>query len=77
MASNIGVINQMRADVGKSIKRSFMFTECFIISGPQMGIGQVGSGITSRDLTCSWAPRSPILTDIGLDSFLAPGIAMG
>jgi len=54
-----------------------MFAECFIISGPQMGIGQVGSGITSRDLTCSWAPRSPILTDIGLDSFSAPGIAMG
>jgi hypothetical protein len=77
MASNIGVIKQMRADVGKSIKKSFMFTECFIISKPQMGIDQVGSGIASQDPTCSWASRSPILTEIGLDSFLAPAIAMG
>jgi hypothetical protein len=77
MASNIGVIKQIRADVGKSIKKSFMFTECVIISEPQMGIDQVGPGIVSQDPTCSWASRSPYLTDIGLESFLAPAIAMG
>lgn len=77
MASNIGVIKQMRADVGKSIKKIFMFPECVIISEPQMGIDQVRPGIVCQDPTCSWASRSPNLTDIGLDSFLAPAIAMG
>lgn len=55
-----------------------MFTECFIIfEAKQMGINGVGPGISSWGPTCSWTSRSLIQTDIGLDWFLAPAIAMG